>query len=135
VEPESENDAFRSFREGRIVALPGPSGSIADAIKVQQLGNLTFPLIRRFVDDIELVSEAEIARAVLIAAEEMKMIVEPGGAVGLAAAVKAAHTRPGQHVAILGGGNMLPERVEEMRALAGQGPVGMSGNVLDRDIA
>ena len=135
VEPESENDAFLSFREGRIVALPGPSGSIADAIKVQQLGNLTFPLIRRFVDDVELVSEAEIARAVLIAAEEMKMIVEPGGAVGFAAAARAARTRPGQHVAILGGGNIPPERLEEMRALAGQGPVGMCGNVPDRDIA
>ena len=127
VEPESENDAFLSFREGRIVALPGPSDSIADAIKVQQLGKLTFPLIRHFVDDIELVSEAEIARAVLTAADEMKMIVEPGGAVGLAAAARAAQTRPGQFVAILGGGNMPIERLEDMRALA------TSGRSPDRD--
>jgi threonine dehydratase len=122
AEPQSENDAFLSFREGRIVALPGPSDSIADAIKVQQLGKLTFPLIRYFVDDIELVSEAEIARAVLIAADQMKMIVEPGGAVGLAAAARAAQTRPGQFVAILGGGNMPIERLEDMRALATSPP-------------
>ncbi|MGD9883730.1 MAG: threonine/serine dehydratase [Reyranella sp.] len=117
VEPESENDAFRSFREGRLVALPAPSGSVADAIKVQRLGNLTFPLIRRFVDDIELVSEAEIARAVLLAAEDMKMIVEPGGAVGLAAALRAMKARDGRHVAVLGGGNMPVSRLDEMRAL------------------
>jgi threonine dehydratase len=121
VEPESENDAFLSFRERRIVALPGPSDSIADAIKVQQLGKLTFPAIRHFVDDIELVSEAEIARAVLMAADEMKMIVEPGGAVGLAAAARAAQTHPGQFVAILGGGNMPMERLEDMRALVATG--------------
>jgi threonine dehydratase len=90
--------------------LVGPAG----------LGNLTFPLIRRFVDAVELVSEVEVARAVLIAAEEMKMIVEPGGAVGLVAAARAAHTHPGQHVAILGGGNMPLERLEQMRVLAAQ---------------
>jgi threonine dehydratase len=126
AEPESENDAFLSFREGRIVALPGPSDSIADAIKVRQLGKLTFPLIRHFVDDIELVSEAEIARPVQIAADEMKMIVEPGGAVGLVAAARAAQTSPGQFVAILGGGNMPIERLEDMRALA------TTGRSLDR---
>jgi threonine dehydratase len=123
VEPESEDDACRSFREGCLVALPGPSASIADAIKVQQLGNLTFPLIRRFVDDIVLASEAEIANAVLLLAEEMKMLVEPGGAVGFAAALRAAESDPGQHVAILGGGNMPVERLDEMRKLAGRAPV------------
>ncbi|OAF15532.1 hypothetical protein AYJ54_39905 [Bradyrhizobium centrolobii] len=133
VEPESENDAFLSFREGRIIPLPGPSGSIADAIKVQQLGKLTFPLIRHFVDDVELVSEAEIAGAVVIAAEEMKMIVEPGGAVGLAAAARAAQTRPGQYVAVLGGGNMPIERLEDMRALAGRRPVTALASGPDRN--
>jgi threonine dehydratase len=86
------------------------------------LGNLTFPLIRRFVDKVEPGDEAEIARAVLIAAEEMKMIVEPCGAVGFVAAVRAGQSRPGQHAAILGGGNMPMERLEKMRALAGQQP-------------
>jgi threonine dehydratase len=82
------------------------------------LGGLTFPLIRRFVDDIELVGEAEIARAVLVAAEETKMIVEPGGAVGFAAALRAAEAGGREHVAILGGGNMPVARLDEMRRLA-----------------
>ena len=116
VEPELEDDAYRSFRAGRIVALPGPSASMADAIKVQRLGALTFPLIRRFVDDIERVSEAEIAGAVLTAAGAMKILVEPGGAVGLAAAVRAAGARAGLHVAVIGGGNITLERLCEIAA-------------------
>ncbi len=123
VEPQSENDAFQSFRAGRLVALPGPSGSVADAIKVQQLGDLTFPLIRRFVDDIALVSESEIAAAVLLAAQEMRLLIEPAGGVGLAAALRAAEIDPGRHVAIVGGGNMPAERLAEMRALAGEKPL------------
>jgi threonine dehydratase len=58
-----ENDAYQSFKAGRIIGLAGPSESIADAIKVQQLGNLVFPLVQTYVDDIETVSEAEIAQA------------------------------------------------------------------------
>jgi threonine dehydratase len=114
VEPELEDDAYRSFREGRIVALPGPSTSMADAIKVQQLGTLTFPLIRRFVDDIERVSEEEIAGAVLKAASAMKILVEPGGAVGLAAALRASETGPGLNVAVIGGGNITLDRLCEI---------------------
>ena len=121
VEPELEDDAYRSFREGRIVALPGPSASMADAIKVQQLGTLTFPLIRRFVDDIERVSEAEIAGAILMAAGAMRILVEPGGAVGLAAAFRSAETRPGRHIAVIGGGNITLERLCEFAASAGDG--------------
>ncbi len=116
VEPELEDDAYRSFREGRIVALPGPSASMADAIKVQQLGSLTFPLIRRFVDDVERVSEAEIAGAVVTVAGAMKILVEPGGAVGLAAALRASEIRPGLHVAVIGGGNITLERLCEIAA-------------------
>lgn len=52
VEPDLEDDAFRSFRSGERVALKDPSASIADAIKVQMLGDLTWPLIRRYVDDV-----------------------------------------------------------------------------------
>jgi threonine dehydratase len=119
VEPPLEDDAWRSFREGRIVALPGPIASIADAIKVQQLGVLTFPLIQRFVDDIECVSEEEIAGAI-VAAFGMKMVVEPGGAVGLAAALRAAATQKGLHVAVLGGGNIAIERLCEISGAASQ---------------
>ena len=61
------------------IELSGPSESIADAIKVQQLGDLVFPLVQTYVDDIETVSEAEIARATTHAWSSLKLIVEPGG--------------------------------------------------------
>ena len=114
VEPELEDDAYRSFREGRLVALPGPSASMANAIKVQQLGALTFPLIHRLVNEIERVSEAEIADAVVAAASAMKILVEPGGTVGLAAALRAAEAKPGRHVAVIGGGNITLSRFCEI---------------------
>ncbi|MBB4038836.1 threonine dehydratase [Microvirga flocculans] len=118
VEPQDENDAYRSFRTGQLVALSGPSASMADAIKVQQLGNLTFPLIRTHVDDIELVSEREIAQAVVTCATSLKLVVEPGGAVGMAAALRAAAAREERAVALLCGGNMALERFAEIQARA-----------------
>ena len=117
VEPELENDACQSFKSGRIIGLAGPSESIADAIKVQQLGNLVFPLVQAYVDDIETVSEAEIAQATTHAWSSLKLIVEPGGAVGLAAALRAAEHRVDNTVALLCGGNVTMERLLQIQAL------------------
>jgi threonine dehydratase len=115
VEPELENDAYQSFKAGRLVGLAGPSESIADAIKVQQVGNLVFPLIQAYVDDIETVSEAEIAQASTYAWSSLKLIVEPGGAVGLAAALRVAERQAGNIVALLCGGNVTLQRLLEMQ--------------------
>lgn len=65
--------------------------------------------------------EAEIAGAILMAAGAMRILVEPGGAVGLAAAFRAAATKPGLHVAVIGGGNITLERLCELAASAGDG--------------
>ena len=89
----------------------------ADAIKVQQLGDLVFPLIRTYVDDIETVSEAEIAQATIHAWSSLKLIVEPGGAVGFAAALRAAVHRVDNTVALLCGGNVTLERLLQIQAL------------------
>jgi threo-3-hydroxy-L-aspartate ammonia-lyase len=90
---------------------------MADAIKVQQLGDLVFPLVQAFVDDIETVSEAEIAQATTHAWSSLKLIVEPGGAVGFAAALRAAKHQAGNIVALLCGGNVTLERLLEIQAL------------------
>ena len=119
VEPELENDACQSFKAGRIIGLAGPSESIADAIKVQQLGDLVFPLVQTYVDDIETVSEAEIAQATTYAWSSLKLIVEPGGAVGLAAALSAAKHRVDNTVALLCGGNVTMERLLQIQTLCG----------------
>lgn len=107
VEPELENDAVQSFKCGKRVNLSGPSTSIADAIKVQTLGDITYPIIRDYVDDVVSVSEQEIIDATLLHAEKAHLIVEPTGALALAAALTYKHTLEATKpvVCIASGGN------------------------------
>lgn len=121
VEPSLEDDAHRSFYTGQRVSMDAPSASIADAIKVQCLGDLTFPLIRRYVDDIVTVDEAQIAAASLRFFNEAKLVVEPGGAVALAAAFESRQVFPPRaRVAVLAcGGNVTLERLASLASLAG----------------
>ena len=107
VEPAWENDAYQSFQQGRRVTLPKSSESIADAIRVQTLGELTYPLIKRYVDDIVTVSEQEIAAATLLAIKETHLLIEPSGGLGLAAALKYTHALPENKpvIGIASGGN------------------------------
>ena len=116
VEPEWEADAAASFRSGRIVTADGPSSSVADAIKVQAIGELTFPSIQAFVDDIVTVREDEIVAAVLELFALHRLVVEPGGAVAYAAAVRAARSSAGRRVALLCGGNISLEQFRSFGA-------------------
>ncbi|MBU2408983.1 MAG: threo-3-hydroxy-L-aspartate ammonia-lyase, partial [Gammaproteobacteria bacterium] len=72
VEPEAGNDGQRSFREGRIVHIDTPK-TIADGAQTQHLGHYTFDIIRRDVDDILTVSDAQLVDAMRFFAERMKM--------------------------------------------------------------
>jgi threonine dehydratase len=107
VEPELENDAWQSFHSGARVRLTGASASIADAIKVQTLGDLTYPMILRYVDDVVTVSEPQINQAVAQAAVEVHLVLEPSGAVALAAATRYAgqHSADRPVIAVASGGN------------------------------
>lgn len=115
VEPELEADAAASFRAGRIIATGGTSASIADAIKVQSLGKLTFPIIRSFVDDIVTVTERRIVDAMIELVDVHGLVVEPGGATALAAAGSAPRRGGGRQVVLLCGGNITPQRLLELR--------------------
>ena len=122
VEPELENDACRSFSSGQLVTAEGPSASMADAIKVQSLGTLNFELIRRYVDAFVTVGEADIARAVLDCFECNRLLVEPAGAVALAAAciheTRAGHPAMAARpvVAIVSGGNTTADFIHTLQA-------------------
>jgi threonine dehydratase len=107
VEPELENDAWQSFHGGARVRLAAASASIADAIKVQTLGELTYPMILRYVDDIVTVDERQIRQAVAQAAVEAHLVLEPAGAVGLAAALLHSGLPSGNRpvIALASGGN------------------------------
>lgn len=106
VEPEAGNDGQQSFRGGRIVRIDTPK-TIADGAQTQCLGHYTFPVIRQRVDDVLTVSDAELAAAMKFFAIRMKMIVEPTGCLGAAAAFGGQLDLRGKRVGIvLSGGNV-----------------------------
>ena len=84
VEPEAGDDTRRSMTEGHPVGIDLPK-TIADGLQTTRPGDMTFEINRRLVDAIELVSDAEIVAAMVFLFERLKLVVEPSGAVGVAA--------------------------------------------------
>ncbi|GAA1993113.1 threonine ammonia-lyase [Microbacterium pumilum] len=82
--------------------------TIADGIAVARPGDLPFEIIREYVDEIVTVSEDDIARALLVLLERAKQVVEPAGAVGVAAILAGKITASGPAVTVLSGGNIDP---------------------------
>ena len=82
--------------------------TIADGIAVARPGDITFEVIRELVDEVVTVSDDDIARALLMLLERAKQVVEPAGAVGVAAILAGKVTAAGTTVAILSGGNIDP---------------------------
>jgi len=82
--------------------------TIADGIAVARPGDLPFEIIRDLVDDVVTVSEDDIARALLVLLERAKQVVEPAGAVGVAAILAGKVTASGTTVTVLSGGNIDP---------------------------
>ena len=114
VEPEAGNDGQQSFRRGSIVHIETPK-TIADGAQTQHLGNYTFPIIRRDVDDIHTVSDAELVACMRFFAERMKLVVEPTGCLGFAAARKLKAELQGKRVGIIiSGGNVDLARFAEL---------------------
>ncbi|WP_426163965.1 threo-3-hydroxy-L-aspartate ammonia-lyase [Pseudoduganella sp. R-34] len=116
VEPEAGNDGQQSFRSGSIVHIDTPK-TIADGAQTQHLGSLTFPIIQRDVDDILTVSDAELVDAMRFFASRMKIVVEPTGCLGFAAARKMREELRGKRVGVLiSGGNVDIERFAALLA-------------------
>lgn len=110
VEPEAGNDGQQSFRSGSIVHIETPK-TIADGAQTQHLGNYTFPIIRRDVDDILTVTDEQLVEGMRFFASRMKLVVEPTGCLGFAAARKMKAGLGGQRVGVLiSGGNVDLER-------------------------
>jgi len=106
VEPEAGNDGQQSFRSGAIVHIETPR-TIADGAQTQHLGNITFAIIRRDVTDILTASDAELVACMGFLATRMKLVVEPTGCLGLAAARQMKSQLRGQRVGVLlSGGNV-----------------------------
>jgi threonine dehydratase len=105
AEPEKADDAFRSFRAGKIIPADNPH-TIADGLRTS-LGDLTFPIIKRRVKDIVTVSEEGIVAAMRTIWERMKIIVEPSAAVPLGVLLTRRPEFSGKRIGvILSGGNV-----------------------------
>jgi threonine dehydratase len=106
VEPEAGNDGQQSFRSGAIVHIDTPK-TIADGAQTQHLGQYTFPIIRRDVDDILTVTDDQLVACMRFFAERMKMVVEPTGCLGFAAAREMRDEFKGKRVGVIvSGGNV-----------------------------
>ncbi|EYF08461.1 threo-3-hydroxy-L-aspartate ammonia-lyase [Chondromyces apiculatus] len=106
VEPEAGDDATRSFRTGVLCAVDNPV-TIADGARTPSLGKLTFPLVRRHVDDMVTVSDEALLHALRFVWERLKLVVEPTAVLGLAAALQGKIDVAGRRVGvILSGGNV-----------------------------
>ncbi len=107
VEPEGFDDTLRSFKSGERERNARMSGSICDALLTDRPGEITFPINRALVGQGLTVSDEEVARAVRYAFDELKLVVEPGGAVGLAAMLAGKVDVAGKVVVgVLSGGNV-----------------------------
>ena len=112
VEPELAADARASLRSGRRVEITGEETgrTVADGLRTQRLGEITFAHIRRFVDDIVTVGEGEILAAMRRLAYEARLVAEPSGAVAFAGYLfRSDELPPTRHnVAVISGGNVEP---------------------------
>jgi threonine dehydratase len=110
AEPQNFDDHARSFRSGKREINTAKSGSICDALLSPSPGQMTFEINRALVGEGVWASDAEVARAVAFAFRELKLVVEPGGAVGLAALLAGKlDVRDKVAVVVLSGGNVDPE--------------------------
>ncbi|MCP2155478.1 MULTISPECIES: threonine ammonia-lyase [Agrobacterium] len=109
-EPERFDDVARSLAAGRIERNATTSGSICDAIVTPQPGNITFPIMVGLCGKGIAVTEDEALRAMVLAFNRLKVVVEPGGAVALAAALFHGNELESETViAVASGGNVDPE--------------------------
>ena len=114
VEPEAGNDGQQSFRSGSIVRIPTPT-TIADGAQTQAVGEITFAIIRRDVDDIVTATDDQLVEAMRFYAERMKMIVEPTGCLSLAAVCHAGLPIQGKRVGVIvSGGNVDLQRFGQL---------------------
>lgn len=114
VEPETADDATRSFRTGELQTVHNPP-TIADGARTPYLGKHTFPMVLKYVDDMMTVSDEELLNAMFLIWERMKIVVEPTGALAAAGMLKANQDRGRRVGVIISGGNVDMDALAELR--------------------
>jgi threonine dehydratase len=108
IEPEVADDAVKSFYTKVLHTVKNPP-TIADGTRTASLGKLTFPLVLKYVDEMKTVTENDIIEAVKFLFFRMKLVVEPSGALGIAALLSGKVSAPGRAGVIVSGGNIDSE--------------------------
>jgi threonine dehydratase len=122
VEPAAGDDATRSFRTKTLQTVKNPK-TIADGARTPSLGTLTFPIVLQRVSDMVTVDDPALIRAMFYLWERLKMVVEPTGALGAAAALEGTTSIRGARVGvILSGGNVDLKAMSELAATQGTSP-------------
>ncbi len=117
VEPAEFDDTARSFASGERVRIDDSARSICDALQTPMPGELTFAINRDLLSDVLTVSDDEVRSAMRFAFRNLKLVVEPGGAVALAAVLSGKLDTAGKTTAIvLSGGNVDVDLFAEIQA-------------------
>lgn len=117
IEPKDFDDTARSFAAGRRIRIDDSARSICDALQTLMPGKLTFSVLQDFAREILTVSDAEVRAAMRFAFKNLKLVVEPGGAVALAALLSGKLETAGKTTAIvLSGGNVDVELFSDVQA-------------------
>src|ERR1043166_86436 len=113
VEPDSADDTRQSFLKGERVSIPPPP-TIADGLRVQSPGTLTFPILQKTAEDVLTVSDDEIIETIKFFLFRMKLLVEPSGAAAAAAVFTGKLPRDTKRVGVvISGGNIDAELLSE----------------------
>jgi len=106
IEPEAGNDTFLSFAKGERVEIRSPD-TIADGLRSPMPGKITFPIVKKLAEAIFLVTDAEIRATMRFLMEQVKIVAEPSGVVGLAAVLFGMLPREIRSVGVvISGGNV-----------------------------
>jgi threonine dehydratase len=116
VEPAAGDDATRSFRTKQLQTVHNPK-TVADGARTPSLGSLTLPLVLHYVSDMTTVDDPTLLRTMFYLWERLKMVVEPTGALGAAAALEGTTAIRGARVGVvLSGGNVDMTQVSQWAA-------------------
>lgn len=114
VEPEIANDTYLSLQNKKITAIDSTT-TIADGLRTNQPGDLTFPVLMNYLDDLVLVSEDEIRQAFSFVMERTKQLIEPSSATTIAAAMFNKIGLQGKNVVtVISGGNVDLDNVQQL---------------------
>jgi threo-3-hydroxy-L-aspartate ammonia-lyase len=117
VEPAAGDDATRSFRSKKLETVHNPK-TVADGARTPSLGTLTFPLVLEYASDVTTVDDPALLRTMFYLWERLKLVVEPTGTLGAAAALEGTESIRGKRVGvILSGGNIDVRQVAEWLAV------------------